>query len=117
MMLGGLTLFHFFAIALIMVWLATMLARTRCKDLFKSLTARRDVATHCTPVRFFEARRSPALKTCPNCAEQLSLAALICDACDYNFLSARPGRGQKMLPSPDPMARQVSDPKFASAAL
>ena len=47
----------------------------------------------------FGSRRSPALKPCPNCTEQLPLSAIICDNCEYNFLAQRPGRGQKLLPS------------------
>jgi hypothetical protein len=40
------------------------------------------------------------LKKCPNCAEQLPLSALVCDECDYNFLSGTVGYRHKLLPAP-----------------
>ena len=82
---------------------------------FKSFTARSDPMDNSTAGRFFERHHIPALKKCPNCAEQLQLSALICDACDYNFLSGMVGRGQKLLPSPEPMTHEMSDQSFASA--
>ena len=42
-----------------------------------------------------------ALKTCPKCAEQLPLSTLVCDTCDYNFLSRTVGHRHKLLPAPD----------------
>ena len=45
--------------------------------------------------------RGLMLKSCPNCDERLALSAIICETCDYNFLAERPGRGQKLLPSPN----------------
>ena len=89
---------HFSAIALILVFLTARIAK---KKYFASR-------------RFSESQRIPALKKCPNCAEQLSLSALICDGCDYNFLSRMVGRGQKLLPSPVPMTHGVSKQSFTS---
>lgn len=40
------------------------------------------------------------LKTCPNCADQVPLSTLVCDACDHNFLSGSIVR-HKLLPPPD----------------
>jgi hypothetical protein len=49
------------------------------------------------------------LKKCPKCAEQLPISALVCDSCDYNFLSRTVGHRHKLLPSPsDPLAHEVS---------
>ena len=42
-----------------------------------------------------------AFKKCPNCAEQLPLSTLVCDACEYNFLSESNGPKHKLLPAPD----------------
>lgn len=42
-----------------------------------------------------------AFKNCPNCAEQVPLSTLACDACEYNFLSGSNGPRHKLLPSPD----------------
>jgi hypothetical protein len=113
----GLDILHFSAIALILVLLTARIVKRKHGGFFKSFRARSTSTNNCASDRFFERKRIPALKTCPNCAEQLSLSALICDACDYNFLSARPGRGQKLLPSPEPMTHEVSKQSFTSAEL
>jgi ribosomal protein L40E len=39
-------------------------------------------------------------KTCPKCAEQLPISALLCEACDYNFLSMSVVHRHKLLPAP-----------------
>jgi hypothetical protein len=110
MIAGGLNILHFSAIALILVLLAVRIAKK------KSFTARSDPMDNSTAARFFERRHIPALKKCPNCAEQLPLSTLICDACDYNFLSGMVGHGQKLLPSPEPMTHEMTDQRFASAS-
>lgn len=38
-------------------------------------------------------------KECPNCAAQVPLAALLCDACDYNFIVS-PSQRHKLLSPP-----------------
>ena len=40
-------------------------------------------------------------KTCPSCADQLPLSTLVCDACEYNFLSGSISPRHKLLPPPD----------------
>jgi hypothetical protein len=42
-----------------------------------------------------------AFKKCPGCAEELPLSTLVCDACEYNFLSGSIGSKYKLLPAPD----------------
>jgi hypothetical protein len=42
-----------------------------------------------------------ALKTCPKCAAHLPLSTLVCDTCDYNFLSRTVGTRPKLLAAPD----------------
>ena len=42
-----------------------------------------------------------AFKKCPNCAEELPLSTLVCDSCEYNFLSGSIGPKYKLLPPPD----------------
>src|SRR5215510_7852153 len=59
----------------------------------------------------------PVLKPCPSCAERLPLSAIICGTCDYNFLAERPGRGQNLLPSPEPMTHEAPEHKFSSVML
>jgi hypothetical protein len=61
----GLNIIHFFALALIVAFLTARIA------------SKKDRA-------FFKRQHFPTLKSCPKCAEQLPLPALVCDACDYN---------------------------------
>jgi len=103
------------AVALILVLL---LARMKTKK----FRARRTRTHQRASVRLFEKKPNPERKPCPNCAERLPLSAIICDKCDYNFLAARPGRGQNLLPSPeapihdglDQSRRQDSDQTIGS---
>jgi hypothetical protein len=86
----GLNIIHFFAIALIVAFLTARIA------------SKKDRGT-------FERQHVLTLKKCPKCAEQLPLSALVCDACDYNFLSGMVGYGHKLLPSPsEPLAGHES---------
>jgi hypothetical protein len=115
MIAGDLNILHFSAIALILVFLTVRITKKKYGSFFKSFMARSDPMDNSPAGRFFERQHIPALKKCPHCAEQLQLSALICDACDYNFLSGMVGRGQKLLPSPEPMTHEMSDQSFASA--
>jgi ribosomal protein L40E len=90
------------AVALILAFLAVRMVKRKHRGFPKSFRARRTVVNKRSSRRLFESQRGPALKACPNCAEQLPLSAIICRTCDYNFLAARPGRGQNLLPSPNP---------------
>jgi hypothetical protein len=86
----GLNIIHFFAIALIVALLTARIASKKDRAIFK----RQRIAT---------------LKKCPKCAEQLPLSALVCDACDYNFLSRMVRRRHELLPSPsEPLAHHGS---------
>jgi uncharacterized protein UPF0547 len=114
-MIGDGLIIQLSAITLIIVFLAARWTKRARGGFFKSAISSSDVMDHSARVRFFEPRRTPAVKTCPGCAEQLPLSALLCDACDYNFLAARPG--QKRLPSPESMTHEAPEPKFAAAAL
>jgi hypothetical protein len=55
--------------------------------------------------RMFEKRNISARKCCPSCSEQVPLSTLICDACDYNFLS---GHGHKLLPAPQAVINETA---------
>jgi hypothetical protein len=89
------------AVALLLVLLAARMVKRKHGGFPKSFRAWRTVINRQSSSRLFESRRGPALKACPNCAEQLPLSAIICNTCDYNFLAARPDRGQKLLPHPN----------------
>jgi uncharacterized protein UPF0547 len=98
---GELGPLHFSLIGLILI-LLTMRTMTKLfGSIIKSLAAGLTFAKSHFSERFFENKRIPALKTCPNCAEQLPLSTLICESCDYNFLASSIVRGQKLLPAPN----------------
>jgi hypothetical protein len=61
--------------------------------------------------RLFKSQRTPVLKPCPSCAQQLPLSAIICDTCDYNFLAERPGRRQVLLQPPKPLTHEPPQQK------
>ena len=98
MIAEGLNIFHFSAIALIVAFLTARIA------------SKKDRAT-------FERQHVLTLKKCPKCAEQLPLSALICDACDYNFLSGMVGHGHKLLPSPSELLAGHESPGRSGVAI
>lgn len=111
----GIDMLDLSAIALILVFLIGRIAKREQNRLCKSApmpSGSTRAADH-----FFKNKHTPALKPCPNCAEQLLLSALVCDACDYNFLAARPGRRQKLLPPPQPTTHDTSNQSIASGEL
>ena len=89
---------YFHAVALTVVILAVRIANTKDQSFFQGFLA---AATF----KGARAKRQDvvlsALKTCPKCAEQLPLSTLVCDTCDYNFLSRTVGPRHKLLPAPD----------------
>jgi hypothetical protein len=109
----GLDILAITAVALILVFLAARLVRRTHGGFLKSFRARRTIAHKRALGRLFNSQRSPVLKPCPNCAAQLPLTAILCDSCDYNFLAERPGRGQNLLSSPQPMTREVPQQRIA----
>jgi hypothetical protein len=114
---GGSDILRFAAIALILVFLTARIVKKKRGRFPKTFLAGNIPPNHRASDRFFERKRATTLKPCPNCAEQLPLSALICDACDYNFLAARPGRGQQLLPPPHPLTHEASEQRIASARL
>jgi hypothetical protein len=95
------------AVALILVLL---LARMKGKNFRAQRTRTHKLASG----RLFEKKPPQERKPCPNCAERLLLSAIICHHCDYNFLAARPGRGQNLLPSPEIPIDDVPEQKISS---
>jgi hypothetical protein len=104
---------HFAAIALILVFLAIRRAKGKDGSFFKSFLAGRTLTKDSTTDRMFEMHHIQAMKKCPNCSEQLPLSALICEPCDYNFLSGMVGHGHKLLPSPEPRVHEMPTQIFA----
>jgi hypothetical protein len=109
----GLDILAMTAVALILVFLAARIVRRKHGGFLQSFRAGEAVTNRYALGRLFNSPRIPALKPCPNCAAQLPLSAILCDTCDYNFLAERPGRGQKLLPSP----HEVPEQKIAADAL
>ena len=112
MIAEGLDILYFSAIALILVFL-TIRAKKKEGILVKSSKARSALRNNGTTGRIFKRQHLPALKNCPKCAEQLPPTALICDACDYNFLSRMVGHRHKLLPSSEPLGHEASRQTFA----
>jgi hypothetical protein len=105
---GGEDILPMAAIALILVFLRLRMVNKKSTSSFKSSRAGSAARDHHASGRLLERRRLPALKSCPNCAEELPLSALLCESCDYNFLAERPGRGQRLLPAPDEMSEPTN---------
>src|SRR5262245_27378232 len=104
------------AVASILVLFTTMIVR-RKRGVLKSFRARGRATKKGACGRFFKSQPTPVLKPCPSCVEKLPLSAIICDACGYNFLAERPGRGQALLLSPQSMNYEAPEQKIASAEL
>src|SRR5262245_55547016 len=101
------------AVALIIVLLAVGIVKRKRGVFLKSFRPRRTATNKRSYGRLSERHRRPALKPCPNCAEKLPLTAVICNICDYNFLAERPGRGQTLLPAPQPITHEVPEQQMA----
>ena len=99
---AGSHIFHFLAIALTLAFLTARIASKKDGSFFKWFVAGALLGIIALPVAIFKRQHVvlSALKKCPKCAEQLPLSALICDACDYNFISRVVGHGHKLLASP-----------------
>ena len=87
------------ALAVTLIVLATRLVKHPIGVFFKSRTADM-LINNAISERLFAAKTIPLQKNCPHCAEATPISALICDACDYNFLSGTVGTKQKSLPAP-----------------
>jgi hypothetical protein len=94
---------------LTLVLLAAKIFRKR-RSVSKSFRAH-DKFTRKRVGRLFKSQCTPVLKSCPSCAQQLPLSALICDNCDYNFLAERPGRRQALLQPPNPLTHEAPQQK------
>lgn len=116
MIAESLDILYFSAIALILVLLTARIAKKKDGNFFKSSIAGSTPRNNGTTGRIFKKQHISALKNCPKCADQLPLSALICDACDYNFLSGMVGHRDKLLPSPEPQAHEASMQTFAYRA-
>jgi len=90
------------------MFLIARIGERKHDSFFKALVAGSAFSNDYPVDRMFEKHHIPALKKCPNCAEQLPITGVICEACDYNFLSGMVGPGNKLLPSPEPLPHDTS---------
>jgi hypothetical protein len=112
MIIEGSNILYFTPIAVVLVAFTARIARGRHGSVFSSLAVRRRFRNDRAYDRMFEKRQIVAFKKCPNCTEQLPLSAVLCDACDYNFLSEMVGHGQKLLPSPEALAQEITAQRY-----
>src|ERR671914_1683166 len=101
MIAEGLDVLHLSAIALTVAVLTARIASKKDGSFFKWFIAGALLGIFALPLAIVKRKQVAlsVLKKCPKCAEQLSLSALVCDACDYNFISGMAGYPNK-LPSP-----------------
>lgn len=115
MMIDGFGVYHLLALTLILA--AACAAKKPIGTFFKSCTTWSRFANALIGAQWFAAEPTLKQKNCPHCAEPTPISALICAACDYNFLSGSLGTRQKTLPSPSSTKRQVSKPHLVSSRL
>jgi hypothetical protein len=98
---GDSYILHFLAIALVLAFLTATIASRKDGSFFKWFVAGAFLGVIALPVAIFKRQQVPSiLKKCPKCAEQLPVSALVCDSCEYNFISRIVGHGHKLLASP-----------------
>jgi hypothetical protein len=98
---GDADILHFLAIALLLAFLTARIASRKDGSFFKWFVAGAFLGIIALPVAILKRQHVlSALKKCPKCAEQLPISALVCDACEYNFISRIVGHGHKLLASP-----------------
>ena len=114
-MLAGDLGISYFAIAAILIYLAARIVKRKPRDRFESSLAAKSFTEYSVAERFFPAQRIPTEKNCPNCAEPLPLSALICEGCDYNFLSRSVGGKHKLLAAPGSTAHVRTKPRLVTA--
>ena len=105
---GDSNTFYCFAIILIMAFLMARIGKKKFRSYRNVSRAEKALTNATVSDRLFPSHRIPAEKKCPNCAEHLPLSALICEACEYNFLSMTVGSKNKFLPSPEPSTQEAS---------
>ena len=89
--------------ALILAYFTAKIASRKGGSYFKWFAAGACVGIVALPLAIIKRApvELPIFKKCPKCAEQLPISSLVCDACEYNFLSGMVGSRLKLLPAPD----------------
>ncbi|HEX9142670.1 MAG TPA: hypothetical protein VGA09_00265, partial [Candidatus Binatia bacterium] len=88
-----LSIFGLLIMVLTPAFLTAGIANYKGGSFFKWFLAGALVGIIVLPITIFKRKQTalPAKKHCPKCAKQLPIQALVCDACDYNFLSMMVG--------------------------
>jgi hypothetical protein len=110
MMISSAVISFLLALAVTLIVLAARLAKEPIRAFFKSYNTSTGPIKKMIAEGLFAVNAVAAQKNCPNCAEPTAISALICDACEYNFLSGTVGSRQKALPAPADITAHPSKP-------
>ena len=113
MLVEGSNLLYFSVLAFLVIFLSARMAKRIRGRFFKSSSADYAFTIHRPSGGMFERQQMPALKKCPNCSKELTLATLICEGCEYNFLSGTVGLRNRLLASPGPLTGEIAKESFA----
>jgi hypothetical protein len=119
MIADGSDILPYCAIALMLGFLTARIGSKKGGSFFKWFVAGTLGGIIALPVAIFkkEPVALPAFKKCPKCTGEIPIFALVCDACDYNFISGLVGNRHPMLPAPnEPLACDVSNQALAYRA-
>jgi hypothetical protein len=98
----GLTIIYLSIMGLTLAFLTGAIANHKGGSFFKWFVAGALLGIIALPIAIFKRKQvfRPELKQCPKCAEQIPIHALVCDGCDYNFLSMMVGYRHTPVPPP-----------------
>jgi hypothetical protein len=111
MSIASANIIYLSAIALILAYFTAKIASRKGGSYFKWFLAGACLGIVALPLAIIKRQPAelPIFKKCPKCAEQLPISSLVCDGCEYNFLSGMVGTRLKLLPSPDePSVHDIS---------
>jgi hypothetical protein len=119
MIADGSDILPYGAIALMLGFLTARMGSRKGGNFFKWFVAGTLGGIIALPVAVFkkEPVALPAFKKCPKCTGQIPISALVCEECDYNFITGLVRNRLTMLPAPnEPLARDVSNQALAYRA-
>jgi hypothetical protein len=95
-------IFNIIAIAMLLGFLTARIASRKGGGFFKWFLAGALFAVVALPVAVLKGRRvsmPEVFKKCPQCSHELTASTLLCEHCDYNFLSMTTKHPRLMPPS------------------
>lgn len=110
MRIKGLSIFGLLIMVLTLAFLTAGIPNHKGESFFKWFLAGASLGIVALLIAIFKRKQTalPAQKRCPKCGKQLPIQALVCDACDYNFLSMMVGCQHKPVPPPSEQTAQLS---------